>query len=74
MLIVWGPLKKHVEDISDRTNNYYLKKFIEASSLLKKTFVEVVDPGHSNAFIASISEPSKDSEGKNVVPDDLKEP
>ena len=58
--------KKHVEDISDNTKYYLIKKYNEANSLLKRKFAEAVALGQGDAFIAIILETNQNSDEEKL--------
>ena len=65
--------KKCVEDISNKTRYYLIKKYNEANSLLKTKFAEAVGPEQCDAFIATTLETNQNSDEENIVPEELTE-
>ena len=46
--------KKKINDISTPTKSYLLKKFHEATTLLKHKYAEAVAPGQTDEFISQV--------------------
>ena len=65
--------KKHVEDISNKTKYYLIKKYNEANSLLKRKFAEAVAPGQGDAFTATILETNQNPDEGNIVSEEVTE-
>ena len=47
-------LNKKKNDIGTLSKNYLLKKFHEAATLLKQTYVEAKEPGKTDEFISQV--------------------
>ena len=67
-------LKKKINDISTPTKSYLLKKFHEASTLLKQKYAEAVAPRQTNKFISQVLNSSnQNSDKEEQVPSELTE-